>query len=70
MSGWSEAPDRAMTAGMNKRPSAAGGFFLFVAIFAGFAWGVWQGYALGGALIGTMAGIVLAILVWLRDRRA
>ena len=54
---------------MNERPRAAGGFFLMVAILIGFAWGVWQGVPLLGALIGTCVGAVVAVTTWLVDRR-
>ena len=40
-----------------------------VAILIGFAWGVWQGIPLLGALIGTAVGIVVAVTTWLVDRR-
>lgn len=54
---------------MNDRPSAAGGFFLIVAILAGFAIGAHFGTALFGTLAGTLVGTLIAILVWLRDRK-
>ena len=54
---------------MARRSPAAGGFFLIVAILAGFAWGVASGQAMKGVLIGTFAGIILALAVWLIDRR-
>ena len=54
---------------MATRTPAAGGFFLIVAILAGTAWGVTVGQAMKGVLIGTFAGIILALAVWLIDRR-
>ena len=54
---------------MARRNHAAGGFFLILAILGGFAWGAMSGLPVHGAIIGTMIGIVLAILVWLTDRR-
>ena len=39
------------------------------AILVGFAWGVWQGAPLLGALIGTAIGILFALVTWLADRR-
>ena len=54
---------------MNDRTSAAGGFFLVLAIFAGFAIGAYLGMALVGALAGTLVGTLIAILVWLKDRK-
>ncbi len=55
--------------GMARRNHAAGGFFLILAIFAGFAWGAMSGMPFEGAVIGTIVGIVLAVIVWLVDRR-
>ena len=54
---------------MTSQPTAAGGFFLIVAILGGFFWGVSRGDPLGGALIGTLVGIAVAVVVWLIDRR-
>lgn len=47
----------------------AGGFFLILAILGGFAWGAMSGLPVEGAIIGTLIGIVLALVVWLIDRR-
>ncbi|MEO7503973.1 MAG: hypothetical protein ABIT69_02195 [Sphingomicrobium sp.] len=54
---------------MATRNAAAGGFFLIVALLAGTAWGITVGQAMKGVLIGTVAGIVIALIVWLLDRR-
>ena len=54
---------------MARRNHTAGGFFLVLAIFGGFIWGVMSGLPFHGALIGTVIGIVLAVIVWLVDRR-
>ena len=54
---------------MARRNHAAGGFFLILAIFGGFAWGAMSGLPVHGAIIGTVIGIVLAVGVWLLDRR-
>jgi hypothetical protein len=56
-------------AAMARRNHAAGGFFLVLAIFGGFAWGAMSGMPVEGAVIGTLIGIVLAVGVWLVDRR-
>ena len=53
---------------MTDRPSAAGGFFLILAILFGFGLGVWQGQQLLGSIAGTLVGIAIAIWIWLRDR--
>lgn len=55
---------------MAPRPRSAGGFFLIIAILAGFGFGVAQGDVVKWTMLGTLAGIVLALLVWLLDRRA
>ena len=47
----------------------AGGFFLLLAILGGFAWGAMSGLPIEGAIVGTLVGIVLAVGVWLYDRR-
>jgi hypothetical protein len=54
---------------MARRNTAAGGFFLILAIFGGFIWGLMSGLPVHGAIIGTLVGIVLALGVWLLDRR-
>jgi hypothetical protein len=56
-------------AAMARRNHAAGGFFLVLAIIGGFAWGAMSGMPYFGALIGTAIGMILAIIVWLVDRR-
>ena len=54
---------------MKTRTTHAGGFFLVLAILGGFAWGAMSGLPVHGAIIGTLVGIVLALGVWLYDRR-
>lgn len=54
---------------MKTRSTNAGGFFLILAILAGFAVGAMRGDVVKWTVLGTLAGIVLAILVWLIDRR-
>lgn len=49
--------------------SKSGGFFLMAAILIGFGWGVAGGDPTKGVLIGTGAGVAIAILIWLLDRR-
>jgi hypothetical protein len=57
------------SAAMTRPPRAAGGFFLIVAILVGFGLGVARGAPLPYTILGTLAGIALALLVWLLDRR-
>jgi len=53
-----------------KNPTTnAGGLFLMLAIVAGTAWGLATGRAMLGVLSGTGVGILLALIVWLLDRR-
>ena len=47
----------------------AGGCFLTLCILAGCPLGLAIGNPMKGILIGTGAGIVLALVVWLIDRR-
>ncbi len=54
---------------MRTRTTHAGGFFLVLAIFGGFVWGAMSGLPWHGAVIGTIVGVVLAVGVWLVDRR-
>ena len=54
---------------MTKRPRAAGGFFLIAPIVAGFLYGLTAGRAIEWTTIGLAVGIVLALAVWLIDRR-
>lgn len=54
---------------MTDRPRAAGGFFLIVAVLAGFSLGLATGLTLQWTIAGLFVGIVAATLVWLIDRR-
>lgn len=47
----------------------AGGCFLTIFIFLGFFYGLSIRNPMKGVLIGTGVGIVLAVVVWLIDRR-
>ena len=52
-----------------RRTGTAGGFFLSLCILAGLIAGVVLGNAMAGVLIGSTAGIALALIIWLIDRR-
>jgi hypothetical protein len=54
---------------MSMRSSQAGGLFLMMAILAGAIWGLSVGQPMLGILRGTGIGIVVALTVWLIDRR-
>lgn len=54
---------------MARRNHLAGGFFLVLAIFGGFIWGAMSGLPFHGAIVGTLIGILLALGVWIYDRR-
>jgi hypothetical protein len=54
---------------MSNRTPAAGGFFLVIAILAGFVIGMTRGDPVGGSLIGTIVGAVAATVLWIVDRR-
>jgi hypothetical protein len=47
----------------------AGGFFWMAAILVGAGWGIQAGNPMKGILIGTAAGAVLALAMWLIDRQ-
>lgn len=49
--------------------SRSGGCFLTIAILGGFLVGLAINQPMNGVLCGTLAGIVLALVVWLVDRR-
>ena len=55
--------------GMKARTTQAGGIFLTIGILAGFAYGISIDNPMKGVLIGTAAGAVLALLLWLVDRQ-
>lgn len=59
----------ALQRAMNARPTHAGGFFLVLATLGGFAWGAMSGTPMFGALVGTGIGMVVALAVWMVDRR-
>ena len=54
---------------MQSPTTRAGGCFLSICIVAGFPVGLAIGNPLKGVLIGTGAGIVIALATWLIDRR-
>lgn len=54
---------------MQGRATKAGGCFLTLCILAGFVGGVAIGNPMQGVLIGTGIGAVVAVLLWLADRR-
>jgi hypothetical protein len=51
------------------RVGLAGGFILAMSILAGAVGGVMVGQSSIGFLVGVAAGALLALLVWLIDRR-
>ena len=53
---------------MARRATQAGGCFLTLCILSGFVAGIAAGRPMEGVLIGTAAGAILALLVWLVDR--
>ncbi|QIL02725.1 hypothetical protein G7078_07975 [Sphingomonas sinipercae] len=57
------------TAAVMQRTPIAGGCLLMVAILLGFLAGLATGDAIRGVILGTGAGIVIAVIVWLVDRR-
>ena len=51
------------------RYQQAGGAILAIAIIAGAVAGTMVGQSSIGLVVGTAAGILLALLIWLNDRR-
>jgi len=62
-------PNPGGDAAMASRTTRAGGCFLMICILAGFPLGLAIGNPMKGILIGTGAGIAIAVLTWLIDRR-
>jgi hypothetical protein len=54
---------------MQGSKARAGGCFLTICILAGFPLGLAIGNPMKGILIGTGAGILIAVVLWLIDRR-
>ena len=54
---------------MKTRTTRAGGCFLSLLIIGGFGAGLALGNPMKGVLIGTAIGVVVALLLWLIDRR-
>ena len=54
---------------MNRRSTAAGGIFMFLGLLIGAVYGISAGQPMLWLLRGFGAGVVLAALVWLIDRR-
>ena len=54
---------------MQKRPTTAGGIFLFLGPVIGALYGIGRGEPILWMLYGFGAGLATAILIWLLDRR-
>lgn len=54
---------------MQKRTPAAGGIFLFLGPVVGALYGIGRGEPILWMLYGFGAGLAIAILIWLADRR-
>jgi len=54
---------------MQASATRAGGCFLTICILAGFAGGIAIGDPMKGGLIGTATGALVAVVLWLIDRR-
>ena len=54
--------------GMTTPDPRAGGFLLSLLIIVGLAIGIAAGSPITGAVIGTAAGIFVALIVWATDR--
>ena len=56
-------------AGMQGRSTRAGGCFLTLCIFAGLVIGIARQNPMQGVLAGTIIGAIVALALWLMDRR-
>jgi hypothetical protein len=52
-----------------RRAPAAGGIFLFLGPVIGVLYGIVRGEPILWMLLGFAAGVILALLIWLLDRR-
>ncbi len=52
-----------------RRTPVAGGFFIAVASIAGVFIGGFQGQPVIGLLAGFVVGLVIAVLIWMLDRK-
>ena len=52
-----------------QRASKAGGFFISAAILVGFVIGILIQNPMSGIVWGTLAGVAIAVVLWLIDRR-
>ena len=66
---WSRAARSGMAQRMRAQATKAGGCFLSLSILAGFVAGLAIANPMKGVLIGTATGVILALAVWLIDRR-
>ena len=66
---WPAAGRSAMAAAMQRPTARAGGCFLTLCILAGFVAGLAIGNPMKGILAGTGIGALVALLLWLIDRR-
>ncbi len=58
-----------MPSAMTRPTPMAGGFFLIAPIVVGFIWGLAADRAMQGAIVGFAIGLLLALIIWLVDRR-
>lgn len=63
-------PVASATARLMERTRKAGGCFLMGAIMLGFVVGLATDDAMRGVVVGTAIGIVIAVAIWLLDRRS
>jgi len=54
---------------MTRRNPIAGGFWLILPIVLGFGWGLASGQPMAGVVLGLAVGAILALIIWLVDRR-
>jgi hypothetical protein len=66
---WRLQAGSGMRIGMKSRTPAAGGVFLFLGPVAGAVYGAVRGEPILWMLYGFAAGLAIALVIWLIDRR-
>lgn len=68
--GSGDPPGRVAWGSMERnRSPIAGGFAVMLCVVVGAFWGLRQGWGSAGMLIGLGVGLVIALIVWMLDRR-
>jgi membrane associated rhomboid family serine protease len=66
---WPSGARSVISQRMYGRSTQAGGCLLAIAVLAGVLFGIARGAPTQGAVIGTCVGVLMALIIWLLDRR-